>query len=184
MKKALQSLDARLETKIPEIWKFIKWCVVGFFANGVDMGSFFIMQALMSQAFLHAPIGGPAWWQNFLSAIGLNEGLGRFIAFLVSITLGYIVAYILNRKVAFKANNGIALSSVIYAINVLVVIIAGSWFGTAFANWLYHRGVAAAVVNTVPKIVQVLIPMTWSYPLNRLIVFTQKKEKTIIDARH
>ncbi|MCL2195678.1 MAG: GtrA family protein [Oscillospiraceae bacterium] len=178
MKNALKSLDARLEAKIPEIWKFIKWCIVGGFANAVDIGSYYIMLALMSEAFQRAPIGGPLWWQNFLSAIGLDAGLGIFIAFLVSITLGYIVAYILNRKVAFKANNGIALSSVIYAVNVLVVIVVGSWFGTWFTMWLVNRGASAALIALLPKPLQVVIPMTWSYPLNRLIVFTRKKERS------
>ena len=177
MKQAYQKLDKRLEEKIPEVWKFIKWCIVGGFANLVDIGSYFIMIALMSEAFQFAPIGGPSWWQNFLSAIGLDEGLGILIAFLVSITLGYIVAYILNRKVAFKANNGVALSSVIYTINVLVVIIVGGWFGTWFTVFLRNRAVSATLVNLLPKPLQVVIPMTWSYPLNRLIVFTQKKEK-------
>ncbi|MCL2530641.1 MAG: GtrA family protein [Oscillospiraceae bacterium] len=178
MKNALQQLDKRLETKIPEIWKFIKWCIVGGLANLVDIGSYFIMLALMSEAFQFAPIGGPAWWQNFLNAIGLNEGRGVLIAFLTSITLGYVVAYILNRKVAFKANNGVALSSVIYALNVLFVIVVGSWFGTVFTLWLVNRGASATLVALLPKPLQVVIPMTWSYPLNRLIVFTQKKERT------
>jgi putative flippase GtrA len=177
MKQAYQRLDKRLEEKIPEVWKFIKWCIVGGLANLVDIGSYFMMIALMSETFQFAPIGGPIWWQNFLIAIGLNEGLGVLIAFLLSITFGYIVAYVLNRKVAFKANNGVALSSVIYTLNVLVVIIVGGWFGTWFTMFLRNRNVSATLVNLLPKPLQVVIPMTWSYPLNRLIVFTKKKEK-------
>jgi len=181
MKQWWLNLDKRMEDSRPELWKFIKWNLVGAVTTVLDLGTYFIMLAALSDEFLYAPIGGPIWLQNFLAAIGLDEGLGILWTFLISITLGYIAAYILNRKVAFKANNNVTLSSVIYAVNVIVVIITGSWFGTWFTMFLRNRHVASWLVTILPKPLQMLIPMTWAYPLNRFIVFAQKKEEPTDD---
>ena len=179
MKQWWLNIDKKMEDSRPELWKFIKWNLVGAVTTVLDMGAYFLMMfVLFSDDFLYAPIGGPPWLQNFLAAIGLDEGLGTLYAFLISITLGYIAAYILNRKVAFKANNNVTLSSVIYAVNVVVVIISGSWFGTWFTMFLLERGVASVLVTLIAKPLQMLIPMTWAYPLNRFIVFAQKKDST------
>ena len=175
MKQWWLNIDKKMEDSRPELWKFIKWNLVGAVTTVLDLGTYFLLLAVLREEFLYAPIGGPMWLQRFLGAIGLDEGLGILWTFLISITLGYIAAYILNRKVAFKADNNVTLSSVIYAVNVIVVIITGSWFGTWFTMFLRNRHVAAWLVTILPKPLQMLIPMTWAYPLNRFIVFAQKK---------
>ncbi|MCL2446123.1 MAG: hypothetical protein FWD06_05100, partial [Oscillospiraceae bacterium] len=128
MKEAWRRLDDRLEAEKLEFWKFAKWFAVTNAVNVLDIGLYYVIIALMSESFRHAPICGPLWWQNFLAAIGLNNGLGILIAFLVSIALGYVLEFIINRKLVFKANNAVALSSVLYALEVLTVIVVGSWF--------------------------------------------------------
>lgn len=177
MKEAWRRLEARLEMKKPETWKFIKWCAVTNAVNVLDVGLYYILLALMTESFQRAPIGGPLWWQNFLATVGLNDGLGILIAFLFSISLGYVLEFIINRKLVFKANNGVALSSLLYALNALLVIVVGSWFGTWFTMLLVNRGASAVLIALLPKPLQVALPMLWSYPANRLIVFTQKKEQ-------
>jgi len=184
MKNWWLKLDKRMEDSRPELWKFIKWNLVGAVTTVLDLGTFYLMMfVLFSYTFLTAPIGGPAWLQSFLAAIGLDEGLGFLYAYLISITLGYIAAYILNRKVAFKANNNVTLSSVIYAVNVVVVIITGSWFGTWFSMFLLDLGWSSVLVTLLVKPLQLLIPMLWAYPLNRFVVFAQKKEAPAEDTQ-
>jgi putative flippase GtrA len=179
MKSWWLKLDLRMEEKKPELWKFLKWNMVGLVTTVLDLGVYyFMMFALFSEAYRTAPIGGPIWLQSFLSAIGLDEGLGTLYAFLVSITLGYVAAFILNRKIAFKANNNAIFASVIYVVNVVVVIITGSWFGTWFTMFLLEAGWNTVLVTLAVKPLQLLIPMIWAYPLNRFIVFAQKKDKT------
>jgi len=178
MKNWWLNLDKRMEESRPELWKFIKWNLVGVVTTVIDLGAYYLMMfVLFGYAFRVAPIGGPDWLQRFFAAIALPEGLGTLIAFLVATTLGYIAAYILNRKIAFKANNNITASSVIYAVNVIFIIVVGSWFGAWFSMFLLRAGWNPTWVTLLVRPLVLLIPMLWAYPLNRFVVFTQKNEE-------
>ena len=56
---------------------------------------------------------------------------------------------------------------------MVAVILIGSWFGTWFSMFLEGQNLHMLIFLVKP--VQMLIPMAWSYPLNRFIVFTQRK---------
>ena len=168
-------LDTSMEAKKPELWKFIKWCITGLLASLVELIVTYVMQYGIFRNIIDAPVNAPAFLQPVLDMIGLSQGRGYLYTYLISITIGYTIAFILNRKTVFKANNNVALSSFIYLANVVVVILVGSWFGTWASMFLENNNLQVLIFLVKP--VQMLIPMAWSYPLNRFIVFTQKKEK-------
>ena len=179
MKKAWRNLDGKLEKWNPELWKFIKWCIMGLVSTVPEMGSYYLMQYVLFKNILTAPISAPPALQAVLDLVKLNEGRGYLYAGLISITIGYTVAYVLNRKLSFKSDANVALSSFLYALNVLLVILVGSWVVAKFSMFLVARGWQSW--DFLAKPVQMLVPMIWAYPLNRFIVFTQKKEKPAIE---
>jgi len=175
----LVRLDRSMEAKKPELWKFVKWCVTGLFASLVELIVTYVLQYGVFRDIIDAPVNAPALLQPMLDMIGLSQGRGYLYTYLISITIGYTIAFILNRKTVFKANNNAAVSSIIYAANVVFVILAGAWFGTWLSMFLEGHNLQALIFLVKP--IQMLIPMAWSYPLNRFIVFTQKKNKQEAD---
>ena len=175
MKIAWQRLDKRLEEKIPELWKFLKWCMVGGFASGVELIVYYVLRFSVFNEIWLAALNVSGGLYTALSAIQLTEGRGALYTYFISITVGYAIAFVLNRKLAFKANNNVVFGITIYIINILVIIATGSLFGAWFNSFLYARELLWLTFAVKP--LQMLIPMAWSYPVNRFIVFRQKKEE-------
>ena len=167
-------IDKKLEVKIPEVWKFVKWMMMGGLASLVELGAHYLLQYLIFRAILTAPIGGPDWLQPILELLRLDRGQGYLYAYLISITIGYTIAYILNRKVTFKSVSNLALSTTLYAIMVVFTILAGAWIGTTFSVFLANRGWSH--LNFLVKPVQMAIPGLWTYPLNRFVILRPSKE--------
>ena len=171
----LTRLDGKLEQKIPEFWKFLKWMIMGGLSTVVEIGAHYLLQYVIFKEILTAPISLPPLLQRVFSMVGLDQGRGYLYTYLISITIGYIAAYILNRKVSFKSNSNVALSSFLYTLNVIVVILVGSWVGTKFSVYLVGRGLQKW--DFLAKPVEMLVPMLWAYPLNRFVIFPTKKDK-------
>jgi len=167
-------LDERFERKRPELWKFVKWNIMGALSTVVEVGAYALMRYVLFKNFLTAPIRMPPLLQRVFELVKLDQGKGYLYAFLISITLGYIAAYILNRKLSFKSNSNVVLSSLLYTLNVVVVILVGSWVGTKFSVFLAQRDLLQW--DFLAKIVQMLVPAIWAYPLNRFVIFPKKKE--------
>lgn len=70
----------------------------------------------------------------FLNLIGITSK-GYLYTYMVSTTVGYTIAFILNRKITFKADANPAVSMVLYAVMVLFTIFANGWIGSAMTTW-------------------------------------------------
>ena len=169
----LSRIDTQMEGKIPEIWRIIKWLIMGLVATVPEVGAHYLLQYTVFRAILEAPINAPAFIQPVLELIGLGQGRGYLYTYLISITIGYAVAYVLNRKVTFKSASNIALSTFLYALMVIFTILAGAWIGTTLSNLLVANGWQN--LDFIIKPIQMFIPGLWTYPLMRFVIIRPEK---------
>jgi len=165
-------IDQKLEAKIPEIWRIFKWLMMSGLASIVELGVHFLFQFVIFSAIYNDAF--PESTQRILGAIGLNQGRGAFYTFLISITIGYTIAYILNRKVTFKSATNLALSTFLYALMVIFTILVGAWMGTFIENLLYVNDWQAW--SFIVKPIQMAIPGLWTYPLMRFVIIRPEKK--------
>lgn len=95
-------------------------------------------------------------------------------AYLISTTIGYLLAFIFNRKITFKADANPVVSMVLYIIMVVFTIcvttVLGPWITTLFIeNGMKTLG------EIITKPIVALIPTIWTYPLNRFVIHRHKK---------
>ena len=164
-------IDQKLEAKIPEIWKIVKWMMMSGLASIVELGAHYLMQFAIFANIYNDPIEGSL--ATVLNFFRLEQGLGAFYTFLISITIGYVIAYILNRKVTFKSATNLLWSTIGYALMVVFTILAGAWIGTWLTNLLYTHGLSQW--DFLVKLVQMAIPGLWTYPLMRFVIIRPAK---------
>lgn len=100
----------RWTEKHAEIWKFIKFMIAGGGSSAVELVVHMVLLATVFKPFLDQPITNDA-----LNMIGI-ESKGYLYTYLISTTVGYGIAFILNRKITFKADVNPTLSMILYAI--------------------------------------------------------------------
>ncbi len=152
-----------------EIWKFIKWSIVtGIGASGVELIVYMLLLKFAFPSLNEVPITN-----TVLNYIGVKYA-GYMYSYLISTTVGYTIAFILNRKVTFKADANPLLSAVYAIILVIFNIFANTWIGSVFSNIsvAYHWG---SMGDLIIKIIVMAIPSVWTYPANRFIIHRKKK---------
>ncbi|MBQ6381619.1 MAG: GtrA family protein [Clostridia bacterium] len=159
--------------KYAELWKFIKFTLVGFSSTLVELAVFYLLQYVVFKNIAHAPMPDNGFF-NFLASIGLAEGLGIFYSYVISTTIGYIIAFILNRKTTFKADSNVVLSTILYIIMVVFTIIATAWIGTKFQNFMVAKGLKS-LGDIITKPLVATLATAWTYPLNRFVIHRHKK---------
>ena len=100
--------------------------------------------------------------------------IGYMWAFLISTTIGYAIAFILNRKATFKADANPALSIFLYVLMVIFTIFATTWMGTALLNFFIDHGWRSAG-EILAKPIVATVATVWTYPTNRFIIHRKKK---------
>lgn len=159
--------------KYAELWKFIKFTLVGFSSTLVELAVFYLLQYVVFKNIAHAPMPDNGFFK-FLTSIGLAEGLGIFYAYVISTTIGYIIAFILNRKTTFKADSNVVLSTILYIIMVIFTIIATAWIGTKFQAFMVEHNLKA-LGDIITKPLVATLATAWTYPLNRFVIHRHKK---------
>ena len=86
----------RWTEKHAEIWKFIKFSIAGGGSSAVELVVHMVLLATVFKPFLDQPITNDA-----LNMIGI-ESKGYLYTYLISTTVGYGIAFILNRKITFR----------------------------------------------------------------------------------
>ena len=97
-------------SKHAELWKFIKFSFAGGLSTIVELVIHYILQAWVFQPLNDGPF--QFWIFPF-------EGKGYMWAFIVSTSIGYAIAFVLNRKVTFQADANPTLSIILYILMVL-----------------------------------------------------------------
>ncbi|MBR1810207.1 MAG: hypothetical protein IJ766_00980 [Clostridia bacterium] len=154
-----------------ELWKFIKFSFAGV--------SSFVVQYLVDLLFhyvVFASLQGKTIENPVFEFLGIASQMDAAYAYLIAATVGYIVAYLMNRKVTFNASGHLTRSVVIYVVMVVVTIFVTAWL----KGWLLGIAAANGHVNadgsvtwfwdTVIFIFTVTLPFVWTYPLQRFVI--------------
>jgi putative flippase GtrA len=173
----LTRLDNSASRKIPELWKFIKFTVMGGLSSAVELGVFYVFLALFKNVTVL-----PGFLLNFYDFIGKTAEEGHtlactFYAFVCSTFVGYAIAFVLNRKATFKADSNVALSTFLYILMVVFTIIMNGILGPIISGLLGKIIKPGAILDGLSKVIGMLIPSVWTYPLNRFVIHRHKKVK-------
>lgn len=152
-----------------EIWKFIKFSFTGASTSVLELGVFAFLQYVIFKSLNEVPVTDNA----FLSFLGI-EYKGYLYSYAISAIIGYAAAYVMNRKLTFKADANPILSTIIYAIMVVCTIIFNTWFGAFLGTLIKNNGWDSVVVELITKVVVMIVPTLWTYPLNRFVIHRKK----------
>ncbi len=156
--------------KHAEIWKFIKFCIAG---GGSSVIELIVHMVLLNTVF--AAMTSQEITNSVLNMIGVTSK-GYLYTYLISTTVGYVIAFIFNRKVTFKADANPALSMVLYCIMVVFTILANGWIGSLLQSFAASRGLTGNLWDLIIKVIGMVIPTLWTYPCNRFIIHRKKKQ--------
>lgn len=153
-----------------EIWKFIKFSFTGASTSVLELGVFMFLQYFIFKSLNQVPVTDNA----VLDFLGI-EYKGYMYSYAISATIGYAAAYIMNRKLTFKADANPVLSTILYVIMVVFTITFNTWFGAFLGTWVKNNGWDNVVVEMITKVVVMTVPTVWTYPLNRFVIHRKKK---------
>lgn len=156
--------------KHAEIWKFVKFTFTGVSTSVLELGVFMFLQYVVFHSMNETPVTD----NPVLSFLGI-EYMGYMYSYFISATIGYAAAYIMNRKLTFKADANPVLSTVLYIIMVVCTIAFNTWFGAFLGTLITNSGHNNAFVEMLTKIVVMTVPTLWTYPLNRFVIHRKKK---------
>ena len=162
----------------PEIWKYVKFFLVGAVTSLPDWGSYMIaLYALRALGVNQLPRMLAIMERVVEQRAGFSLATVVY-AYMISTAIGYFCAYILNRKATFQADNSVALSGFLYALMVVFTIFANSLVVGPFISGLIGRvGLPAVLSESISKLLVMSIPGIWTYPLCRFVIYKKKKEE-------
>ena len=164
-----QGAFARFTEKHAEIWKFVKFSIAG---GGSSVVELIVHMLLLNYVF--ASLTAEAITNPTLNMIGITSK-GYLYTYLISTTVGYGIAFVLNRKITFKADANPTVSMILYLIMVVFTILANGWIGSAITTFAQAHALTGNLWDMVIKVVCMLIPTIWTYPCNRFIIHRKKK---------
>ena len=151
-----------------EIWKFIKWAVfTGVGASGVEL----IVHMLLLK-YVFVSLQGVPVTNAVLLYIKVSD-IGYMYAYLISATLGYSIAFVLNRKLTFKADSNPVVSAFFAVLLMIFNIFACTWIGSVLSGIAvsYQWG---SIGDAVTKIIQCLF-RPYGYTPQIASLFTGKR---------
>lgn len=156
--------------KYKELWKFIKFTFAGASSSLVELGVHMLLLNVVFANITNVPITNET-----LNMIGITSK-GYLFAYILSTAVGYTIAFILNRKVTFKADSNVALSTFLYVLMVIFTIFANGWIGSAMTTFAQSHQLTGSFYDLIIKVIGMAIPTLWTYPLNRFVIHKHKKE--------
>ena len=156
-------------------WQLVKFTIVSMLACIVQVASLAALynipaiKALSAQAF--------HWFVFDYPVIeGKQCGLALFIAFNTSNVLAQIVAFFVNRKKTFNADNNVPVTLTIYLIFTAALICFSAWFNPVVFGFAVSKGVSSGLATTIATAVCSCIQFFSYCPVDKLLM-RQKKEK-------
>lgn len=158
--------------KHAEVWKFIKFMFAGGISSVVELLVNTVCVTWIFASMTSAPEGGAmAYIFNLLKL----DNMGVFFSYMISTTVGYTIAFIINRKTTFKADSNVALSATLYFLMVVFTIFANAFIGVYLTKFFGSFWGQSVVRDMVIKVIGMAIPTLWTYPLNRFVIHRHKK---------
>lgn len=164
-------MNNNLSKKHPEIWKFIKFNISVLITSALDIVSYLLLLYFVFDSLNSEPLPNNA----LLSLLGIKYK-GYLFSYLISTSLGYIAAYLINRKITFHSNINPAYSSVLYFILSVSNILISSWIGGVFGSFMTAKNISNPLTEIVSKFIIINIPTVWTYPIERYVIQIRKKE--------
>lgn len=156
--------------KHAEVWKFIKFLIAGGGSSAIELVVHMLLLNFVFNSLTDIAISSPA-----LNMIGVKSQ-GYLYTYLISTTVGYGIAFIINRKITFKADANPTVSMILYVIMVVFTIFANGWIGSAMTSFAQANSLTGNFWDLVIKIIGMAIPTLWTYPCNRFIIHRKKKQ--------
>lgn len=157
--------------KHSEIWKFIKFSFTGISTSLLDLALFSLFLYVIFRSINQVPVTD----NPMLNFLGIRYK-GYMYSYFLSTTLSYIASYIMNRKLTFKSNSNLLMSTVLFAIMVIVTIMFSTWFGAYLGTLIKESGRSSVIIELLTKLAVMLVPMFWTYPLQRFVIYKNKPE--------
>ncbi len=167
---AIKEKATKFAGKYAEIWKFMKFAFTGASTSVLELAVFWLLQYVIFRSLNEVPVTDNA----ILSFLGI-EYKGYMYSYFISAVIGYAAAYVMNRKLTFKADANPVLSTVLYAIMVLCTIAFNTWFGAFLGTLIKNGGHDSVFIVLLTKVVVMTVPTLWTYPLNRFVIHRKKK---------
>lgn len=158
--------------KHAEIWKFIKFTFTGASTSVLELAVFALLQYAVFKSLNQVPVTD----SPILSFLGI-EYQGYMYSYFISAVIGYAAAYVMNRKLTFKADANPVLSTILYVIMVVFTIIFNTWFGSFLGTAIQNAGKDSFIIVMLTKLLVMTVPTLWTYPLNRFVIHRKKKTK-------
>lgn len=155
--------------KHAEIWKFIKFSFTGVSTSLLDIAIFSFLFYVVFRSLNTTPVTDNA----VLEFLGIKY-VGYMYSYFASTTLSYIASYIMNRKLTFKSNSNLLASTLMYAVMVVVTIAFSTWFGAWLGTLIKDSGHENVITVLLTKLAVMLVPMIWTYPLQRFVIYKNK----------
>ena len=157
--------------KHSEIWKFIKFTFTGASTSILEMAVYAALQYGVFRSLQGVPVEN----SPVLEFLGI-EYKGYVYSYLISAIIGYAAAFLMNRKLTFKADANPLVSSILYAIMVICTITFNTWFGAFLGTIVTNNGWSNFWVDMLLKLVVMTLPTVWTYPLSRFVIHRKKKD--------
>lgn len=157
--------------KHQELWKFIKFTFTGLSTTLLYYAVYYLLYYVVFKSLNNVPVTDNA----VLSFLGIQYK-GDMYEFFIASLISYIASYIMNRKMTFKADSNILLSTILYVIMVLVTVAFSTWFGAFMMSWVRSNDHENFFVVTLVNLVVILVPFLWTYPLQRFVIHRKKKD--------
>ena len=157
-------------------WQLVKFTIVSLLACIVQVVSLAILynipaiKALSTQAF--------HWFVfDYPVVEGKQCGLALFIAFNVSNLLAQIVAFFVNRKKTFNADNNVPVTLTIYLLFTVALVCFSAWFNPVVFAFAVSKGASSGLATTIATAVCSCIQFFIYFPVDKLLMRQKKKEQ-------
>lgn len=158
--------------KHAELWKFIKFNISVLVTSAIDILSYLVLLYFVFKSCNGVELGDNA----LLSLLGIRYK-GYLYSYLISTALGYISAYLINRRVTFHSDVNPLYSSVLYIALAVFNILVSSYIGSVFGTYMSIHNMSNPITEIISKFVIINIPTLWTYPLERYVIQINKPKK-------
>lgn len=158
--------------KHTELWKFIKFNICVLVTSAIDILSYLVLLYFVFKSCNGVELGDNA----LLSLLGIRYK-GYLYSYLISTALGYISAYLINRRVTFHSDVNPLYSSVLYIVLAVFNILVSSYIGSVFGTYMSIHNMSNPITEIISKFVIINIPTLWTYPLERYVIQINKPKK-------
>ncbi|MBE6836290.1 MAG: hypothetical protein E7515_08625 [Ruminococcaceae bacterium] len=163
-----------------ELWKFIKFSFAGV--------SSFIVQYIVDIFFhfvVFKSLAGQTVDNEIFRFLGIDSQMDAAYAYFIAAAVGYVVSFIMNRKVTFDADSGLTSSVIMYIIMVVATVFIAAWMKGFFTDFAVNKipsatddaGKITGLADAVIFILVTTIPFLWTYPLQRFVIHRKSNKK-------